>query len=782
MLISDMSSSQTRYNFLEFVKEYAIRIPLIQRDYVQGHDFTDKHKLEKRQEFIRLLMNALKRGTAYHVDFIYGTSVQNKKVQAGKNFFIPLDGQQRLTTLFLLHWILINKSGIATDEKAEALRRLEGFSYETRLSSAAFCDKLTATILEELPKGKLREIITDCSWYSNDWDYDPTITNMISMLEAMNSMIEDEFLPFVDSMWKHAQNPSTSITFDRLDMEEYGLADGLYIKMNARGKELTAFEHWKALFIQFLEDTGTDGLRIAEFKDKIEHEWAHLFWDYVYGKGESKGYPVIDDCFMSFFHYLTHLLYYAHVYSPQGGTSADYIGTVEQIHAVYKHPDNVDGLFAALDFLSKVGSKESTFFDELFKHGNEEVGDTRVRLFSKGRLNLFQRCILPRENEDFDIYEQTLFYALLRYGIKHRTTSVTPGLSNYVRVVRNLLLNTNQFNRAQVNLVSNLRITEFATYCRLIETLAATTDVRDALSESATGLGGKHAARLEKSKLDIPDRDLVCWLEDMDFCRGDIRAFDFMQHCPKDILVRDVLKFRDATDAERVRLLIASGYQGFPIGWSSFGNRYFFGKEGRWDLLFTRDHERISTALGKFIDAGCSIEDYCRKNIPSSHNFKYYALKYKEFLRSAGHWQAKDDNSSYYYFAVNGDMDDLDMIALKSYSRSPLLAYHTEPLASVVLRKLIDRDTDTFGHNRLQNCNIYNQKASLRYFGKNNELLFSMMLENKAWHIEVAPEIPQRLREKYGISNNVLTETGHMDLVEVAEAFVKEMVEEISLF
>ena len=86
-----MDTKKTRYTFMEFVKEYSIRIPLIQRDYVQGHDFTDKHKLEKRQEFIHLLMNALKSGHAYHVDFIYGSSIQNKATHAGKIFFIPLD-------------------------------------------------------------------------------------------------------------------------------------------------------------------------------------------------------------------------------------------------------------------------------------------------------------------------------------------------------------------------------------------------------------------------------------------------------------------------------------------------------------------------------------------------------------------------------------------------------------------------------------------------------------------------------------------------------------------
>lgn len=105
-----MANNKSRYTFIEFIQNYSIRIPLIQRDYVQGREYTDEKKLEKRQEFIRLLMDALKDGKVYHVDFIYGSPVQNQKSGTGKSFFIPLDGQQRLTTLFLLHWILISKS------------------------------------------------------------------------------------------------------------------------------------------------------------------------------------------------------------------------------------------------------------------------------------------------------------------------------------------------------------------------------------------------------------------------------------------------------------------------------------------------------------------------------------------------------------------------------------------------------------------------------------------------------------------------------------------------
>ena len=72
------------------------------------------------------------------LDFVYGSL---RKIN-GKTDFIPLDGQQRLTTLFLLHWYLYQisdndilkkefKSNLLKDDKSM-------FTYETRSSSSRF--------------------------------------------------------------------------------------------------------------------------------------------------------------------------------------------------------------------------------------------------------------------------------------------------------------------------------------------------------------------------------------------------------------------------------------------------------------------------------------------------------------------------------------------------------------------------------------------------------------------------------------------------------------------
>ena len=119
-------------------KRYRISIPIIQRDYAQGR----KTAKEVRNVFLEALDKYLAENKANRdLDFIYGSLDTNKK--SGITDFIPLDGQQRLTTLFLLHWYLCQISE-NTEKKAEFksfLLSKDGksmFTYETRTSSSDF--------------------------------------------------------------------------------------------------------------------------------------------------------------------------------------------------------------------------------------------------------------------------------------------------------------------------------------------------------------------------------------------------------------------------------------------------------------------------------------------------------------------------------------------------------------------------------------------------------------------------------------------------------------------
>ena len=86
---------------LKSIDEFAV--PTIQRDYAQGRDKGSNKDLceEVREGLIDSLYNALADDKFFLLDYIYGTH--------DSNVFYPIDGQQRLTTLFLLHWYIGKK-------------------------------------------------------------------------------------------------------------------------------------------------------------------------------------------------------------------------------------------------------------------------------------------------------------------------------------------------------------------------------------------------------------------------------------------------------------------------------------------------------------------------------------------------------------------------------------------------------------------------------------------------------------------------------------------------
>ena len=96
------------HSLREFLDKYAaVEIPILQRDYAQGRlDPRTKGMNRKGENFIRVLFNALREEKGLHMDIIYGSIETRDDDHPEEKTFIPLDGQQRLTTLWLLHWYL----------------------------------------------------------------------------------------------------------------------------------------------------------------------------------------------------------------------------------------------------------------------------------------------------------------------------------------------------------------------------------------------------------------------------------------------------------------------------------------------------------------------------------------------------------------------------------------------------------------------------------------------------------------------------------------------------
>lgn len=256
-----------------------VEIPNLQRDYAQGRE----NRENIRNEFLDNLIDCINNENSILVlDFIYGICEKDK--------FIPLDGQQRLTTLFILHYYCLTKQ--ATNE----LSARTILSYKTRHSSQKFCDSLmkNANLLER--NGNFVEQIKDSSWFSNSWLKDPTIKGMLAVFHSIDSRIHNQDL-------KHYWSRLTQdecikfLVKDLYEEKDYVASDNLYIKMNARGKLLSEFENFKSFIDGNVKEIGGDFYQ--SWIQKIDHNWTDLFWEYRNINDENP--EDIDDEFMRFF-------------------------------------------------------------------------------------------------------------------------------------------------------------------------------------------------------------------------------------------------------------------------------------------------------------------------------------------------------------------------------------------------------------------------------------------------------------------------------------------------
>ena len=293
----------TNKTLWELLDTEKIRIPVIQRDYAQGR----KNAGYIRKAFLGELRGCLRDGKELSLDFVYGTEKDG--------IFEPLDGQQRLTTLWLLYWYTAFKTGKLKD--SDVWRRLKRFTYEIRSSSAEFFEALCEKGKDMQQKGEtIGDLIRSQNWFYSIWLQDPTIDSALRTLEGTFTVSrtkkgkeekksnEDGIEPiFKEKTFKALWDKLTEkrlITFElmRIGSDQLPVSDDLYIKMNARGKSLTDFENFKADLIGWLQQENNENASTysayATYSMKLDGAWTDIFWS----AGEKNG--KIDDAYFSF--------------------------------------------------------------------------------------------------------------------------------------------------------------------------------------------------------------------------------------------------------------------------------------------------------------------------------------------------------------------------------------------------------------------------------------------------------------------------------------------------
>lgn len=401
--------------------ELNVRIPIIQRDYAQGRPSAH----DVRKAFLAALLSYLRAEGTHDLDFVYGAVSRTQD-------FLPLDGQQRLTTLFLLHWYLaqISDSSEARVAYYDCMFTSEGqvrFSYETRPSAKDFCQALLAETRERRLELKREEslsaLIKEQPWFFLSWDRDPSITAMLTMLDDMHKVFYEER----DGLAKLLDQENPQLSFQFLDLKGFGLTDDLYIKMNGRGKSLTPIETFKANLEQYLRHELQDENRAKDFADKMDRQWADLMWCY-----RDKQHPEYASD-RQWERVLQNLLSYSYALSEGMGQDEE-LGCLHRNFLsfnAYKELGCIDE--KSLDFITSVLDALCNGEDKIY----EWLGEELRPYFSAEK---YWTYLLTNQNWTYNA--RLIFYAYVAYLIKFQPQRNNPAdaqaLGEWMRVVHNL--------------------------------------------------------------------------------------------------------------------------------------------------------------------------------------------------------------------------------------------------------------------------------------------------------------------------------------------------------
>lgn len=577
-----------------------IEIPIIQRDYAQGRMNDEVKRI--RERFLDALFQAIVGNKHITLDFVYGDVSKD-------GVLTPLDGQQRLTTLFLLHWYIAKKEDVEVKE----YDFLNSFSYATRFSSRDFCQELVK-YSPDFSDEKLSVAIKDQAWYPYEWKNDPTIQSMMVMIDAIHNKFDNH-----SGLWESLVT-NKIISFYFLPLTEMGLTDDLYIKMNSRGKPLTPFEHFKAEFEEIIKHISEKLSK--EINHKFDIDWTDMLFPF---RGDNN---IIDDEFMRYFHFISDII----TYKSGLELERDEFKVARLLYSNEndKAKDNILYLINSFDCWHKLDILD--FFEVIFSKNAYQSG--KVKIYQDD-LNIFKECLdnygeYSGRNRRFPLNKMLLLYSIITY-LQNKGTISEAQFHRRIRIIRNLIWNS----------TDEIRDDRMKTLLNESETIILSGEIP--ISES--GELGYNVRQKEEERKKIEwlinnaeKEDELYHLEDHSLLKGCVSIVDLNNNSN---FKKFRLLFNNCNKDLINKVLLTTGDYSQFISWRfQFGARY---NESVWfdlfhptkqrsgfedtfmilnNLLSTLDESNIND---EFIEK--SIDTYLEnKEIPK--DWSYYLVKY----------------------------------------------------------------------------------------------------------------------------------------------------------
>lgn len=597
-------------NFKSFVDDYvAIEIPILQRDYAQGRAAQNNSGTlnAKGANFLAFLMEALENGHQQKLDFIYGSCEIRDEQNANDKTFLPLDGQQRLTTLWLLHWYLAQ----ANNKMDEWQNKLGKFTYATRISARDFCKRLVKLGLDVEQLKSPSKTIKGYLWFTSSYASDPTIDAMLRMLDAIAMQFEERAGQLG---LQTAMERLDNIVFRVFDIGTYGLSDELYIKMNGRGRALSSFENFKADFLGYLKSPKGLAGEVGEVSKKLDHAWAEMVWGAKQNEDFDKRYVRL------FKRYLYNLWVINHLSNREDKTPDVLTNTFSGEGYVNFAP--------YADLLNKSEGEEvrtmSQFFDFLV---SEQEKEYRKYFFAPWEKETSEYPYMM--DKDVSMVDRLTLFALSEYVANSNTSNLPPeNFAQWMRIVHHLLADP-QLRTYRVQLDYMKAIRTLAEHAHEIESYLKALDITSLDFSNSIKKRLEH----EKEKLNYLDtyahrRAALLQLEKHGCLKGQVKFAldfdgnddDFEVFCKK---AADLISVDDDWSAKHLWPAVIAKCEGFIFHLSNAGAYDYFrhkehGSGIQWRLQDLLNREHIAAAFREVVKVYVL---YCQNN-QSEPDFK----------------------------------------------------------------------------------------------------------------------------------------------------------------
>lgn len=404
-----------------------IVVPRIQRDYVQGSNKAIKISFCKA--IVDVLNQCIEEQNRpkMNLNFIYGLSKDGE--------FIPVDGQQRLTTLWILHLYF------AVRAKSSLKPQL---SYSVREYSEDFCQQLTDNLYQVIENQEMD--IMRQPWFVRSWKKDPTVQAIVSMLNYLHSLVYQKGQAYYEKIWTILCSDDCPITFSLMNPKGEDVNDDLYLKMNSRGRLLSEYENTKSWLDRFVKKEN------VTWRTRIDNEWTDLVW-------ESRQSNNIDNEQLRLLYNL--IIAY---WMMRDKDSADAICDVEQVDGIAElmgeclsskvnKEDALESTILArlnsatnytipLYALGKLNIISPSFFDEVAQYYDvlvehkQEIDNLSVLLFENEKEQTFYNRFLSNHHTYIDSVYTIAILLFFKYNPKDLNL-----LQEWMRLVRNIVQN-----------------------------------------------------------------------------------------------------------------------------------------------------------------------------------------------------------------------------------------------------------------------------------------------------------------------------------------------------